>query len=114
MTEVEDNIGSIIRDIAETIVQASDPDRIIVFGSAARGDPGPDSDVDILVVEKESSFQGGDRWNESCRIRKALRRFPVSIDVLLFTPEEVEKWKHSTNHVIARSVREGRVLYDRP
>lgn len=114
MTETQDTIGTIIEDIVKAIVEASNPDRIILFGSAARGDTGPDSDVDLLIVEKESSFQGGSRWTESSRIRKALWRFPIPIDVLLFTPEEIEKWKDSTNHVIARSMREGRVLYDRP
>lgn len=114
MTETQDTIGTILEDIVKAIVEASNPDRIILFGSAARGDTGPDSDVDLLIVEKESSFQDGSRWSESSRIRKALWRFPVPIDVLLFTPEEIEKWKDSTNHVIARSMREGKVLYDRP
>jgi len=114
MTEIQYTVDSIIEDIVKAIVEASDPDRIILFGSAARGETGPDSDVDLLVIEKESSFQGRSRWSESSRIRRALWRFPVPIDVLLFTPEEVEKWKDSTNHVIARSMREGRVLYDRP
>ncbi|MFH1116034.1 MAG: nucleotidyltransferase domain-containing protein [Pseudomonadota bacterium] len=114
MTGIQENIDHMIEDIVKAVVEASDPDRVILFGSAARGDAGPDSDVDLLVVEKEASFHGGSRWSASSRIRKALWQFPVPIDVLLFTPEEVEKWKDSTNHVIARSIREGRVLYDRP
>jgi len=114
MTETKDTVDAVIQDIVKAIVEASDLDRIILFGSAARAEAGPDSDVDLLVVEKESSFQGGSRWSESSRIRKALWRFPVPIDILLFTPEEVEKWKDSTNHIIARSIRQGRVLYDRP
>lgn len=114
MADAKDSVDQMIQNIVKAIVEASDPDRIILFGSAARAEVGPDSDVDLLVVEKESSFQGESRWSESSRIRKALWRFPVPIDILLFTPEEVEKWKDSTNHIIARSIREGRVLYDRP
>jgi uncharacterized protein len=114
MTNVIDAMDPIVQDIVKAILAASDPDRVILFGSAARGEVGPDSDVDLLVVEKESAFEGRSRWAESSRIRKALWRFPVPIDILLFTPEEVEKWKDATNHVIARSLREGRVLYDRP
>jgi predicted nucleotidyltransferase len=114
MMEIKEAIDPIIQDIVKAVVEASDPDRIILFGSTARGEVGPDSDVDLLVVEKESSYKGGSRWAESSRIRRALWRFPVPIDILLFTPEEIEKWKDSTNHVIARSMREGRVLYDRP
>ncbi len=114
MTPNSDTLDSLIRDIVKAIVDASAPERIILFGSAARGDVGPDSDVDLIVVEKESSFHQGSRWAESSRIRKALWAFPVPIDVLVFTPEEVDKWKDATNHVLARSVREVRIVYDRP
>jgi predicted nucleotidyltransferase len=107
-------IDPVIQDILKAVLEAADPERVILFGSAARGEACSDSDVDILVVEKESSFQGGCRWAESSKIRRALWDIPVPIDILLFTPEEIEKWKDSTNHVIARSMREGRVLYDRP
>lgn len=114
MTVTSNSIDEMIREIAQAVVDAVNPERIILFGSMARGETGPDSDVDLLVVEKESSFQSGSRWAESARIRRALWRFPVPIDVLLFTPEEMEKWKDATNHIIARSVKEGKVLYDRP
>ncbi len=114
MTEIDQAIDPIIREIVKAVLEAADPERIVLFGSVARGEVGPDSDLDLLVVEKESSFQGGSRWAESSRIRRALRGIPVPIDILLFTPEEIEKWKDSTNHVIARSMREGRVLYESP
>jgi predicted nucleotidyltransferase len=104
----------IIEEIVQAVVDAAEPERIILFGASVRGDRGPDSDVDLLVVEKQSAFPQGSRWAESSRIRKALWRFLIPIDVLIFTPEEVDKWKDSTNHVIARSCREGRVVYDRP
>jgi predicted nucleotidyltransferase len=113
MAEISDKLEPIIQEILKAVLETSDPDRIILFGSAARGEAGPDSDVDLLVVERESSFQGG-RRSEASRIRRSLWRFPLPIDILLFTPEEVEKWKDATNHVIARSLREGRVIYDRP
>jgi uncharacterized protein len=107
------SIDPMIEEIVQAIVEASAPERIILFGSAAHGEIGPDSDVDLLVVEKESSFHQASRWAESSRMRKALWKFPVPIDVLIFTPEEVDRWKDSTNHVIARSAREGTVVYDR-
>jgi predicted nucleotidyltransferase len=102
-----------IPEIVKAVIEASDPERIILFGSAARGEVSPDSDIDLLVVERENSFEGGSRCAESSRIRRALWRFPVPIDILLFTPEEIDRWKDSTNHIIARSMREGRILYDR-
>jgi predicted nucleotidyltransferase len=114
MTATNSSLDPIIEEIVQAVVEAAAPEQIILFGSSARGVPGPDSDVDLLVVENEASFHQGSRWAESSRIRKALWKFPVPIDVLIFTPEEMDKWKDSTNHVIARSCREGRVVYDRP
>ncbi len=114
MTVTHPPVDPMIEEIVQAIVNAAAPERIILFGSAARGMLGPDSDIDLLVVERESSFHKGSRRAESSRIRKALWKFPVPIDVLIFTPEEIDRWKDSTNHVIARSSREGRVVYDRP
>ncbi len=113
MTVTNSSLDPMIEEIVQAVVDAAAPDQIILFGSSARGMRGPDSDVDLLVVEKEASFHKGSRWAESSRIRKALWKFPVPIDVLIFTPEEVDKWKDSTNHIIARSRREGKVVYDR-
>jgi predicted nucleotidyltransferase len=113
MTGGESDMDRIVDEIVRAVVEASNPERIILFGSAARGDVGPDSDLDILIVEKESAFRGGSRWDESSHIRRALWRFPIPIDVLLFTPEEMDKWKNATNHIVARSLREGKVVYDR-
>ncbi len=113
MTEMNRFVEPIIQDIVKIVVESADPELILLFGSTARGEVGPDSDLDLLVVEKESSFRGGSRRAESSKIRRALWGVPIPIDILLFTPEEVEKWKDSTNHVIARSLREGKVLYDR-
>ncbi|MGO9122176.1 MAG: nucleotidyltransferase domain-containing protein [Desulfomonilaceae bacterium] len=114
MTTADTVTDTMIEEIVQAIVAAAAPEKIILFGSAAHGETGPDSDVDLLVVEKESSFHKGSRWAESSRIRKALWNFPIAIDVLIFTPEEVDMWKDTTNHIVARSAREGRVVYDRP
>lgn len=114
MTNTAEEIDIMIKEIVQAVVNAAHPERVILFGSAARGELQADSDVDLLVIEKESSFKDGSRWAECSRIRRALWDFPVPIDLLLFTPEEVEKWKDSINHVIARSVKEGKVLYERP
>lgn len=111
VTASNTSLDPIIEEIVLAVVEAAAPEQIILFGSSARGARGPDSDVDLLVVEKEASFHQGSRWAESGRIRKALWKFPVPIDVLIFTPEEVDKWKDSTNHIIGRSCREGRVVY---
>ncbi len=113
MDGTDTSLDPMIEEIVRAVVDAVAPEQIILFGSSVRDERGPDSDVDLLVAEKEASFHHGSRWAESGRIRRALWKFPVPIDVLIFTPEEVDEWKHGTNHVIARSRREGRVVYDR-
>jgi predicted nucleotidyltransferase len=110
MIEVDDQM---IRQMVQTIVKEVSPEKIILFGSRASGEATPESDVDLLIVEKESAFEGRSRWRETARIRQALWDFPVPIDILLFTTEEVHRWKDAVNHVIARSFREGTVIYDR-
>jgi uncharacterized protein len=106
-------IDSLVGDVVAAIVDDADCERVILFGSAAKGGVGPDSDLDLVVVEKETAFRGGSRGVERSLIRRALQRFLVPIDLFLFTPEEMAKWKGAVNHVIAHSQREGLVVYDR-
>lgn len=106
--------GPMIDEVVRAIVEEVDPERIVLFGSRATGESRLDSDVDLLVVEDEASLEAQGRRKEAARIRRVLWRFPVPIDVLLFSSQEVESWKSTTNHVIARALREGKVVYDRP
>ena len=111
MVEVTEGM---LRDMADAIVREARPEQIILFGSRARRDGGERSDVDLLIVEREAFVQGRSRRREISRIRRALWEFPVPIDLLVFSRDEVERWRGSLNHVIARALREGRVLYARP
>jgi predicted nucleotidyltransferase len=104
----------IIAEITREIVRAADPDRVILFGSHARGDARPDSDLDLLIIE-DAPFDGTrSRREESARLWRALRRFLIPKDILVFSRDEVERWASSMNHVIGKALREGRVLYARP
>jgi predicted nucleotidyltransferase len=107
----------VLQDIVDRLVRCSDPRRIILFGSRARGRAGPESDVDLLVVEDEP-FDPGDpgrnrlaRWR---RLHESLRGCRVPVDLLLFTAAEVEYWKDSINHVVYDALTEGRVIHERP
>ena len=106
-----------IRDIADTIVrrvlEQADPVRIYVFGSAARGEARPDSDLDILVVEDGEFGRDRPRWRELSRIRRGLADIKGPKDVLLFSALEFDYWKDSPNHVIGDCVREGVLVYAR-
>lgn len=101
----------LLRQMVEIIVSEVSPETIILFGSRARGDARPDSDVDLLVVETEPFSPQRSRRKEAARLYMALRNLGVSKDILLYSREEFERWKDSLNHVVGRAHREGRVLH---
>jgi predicted nucleotidyltransferase len=104
--------GGLFQKMVDALLAAGQPERIILFGSRARGDAEPDSDLDLLIVQ--ATQPGGSRWQELRRLRQALRVFPIAKDLLLFRPSEYEFWRDSLNHIVGRAVREGRLLYERP
>jgi predicted nucleotidyltransferase len=104
----------VLDEMVQAIVREVDPEEIWLFGSYARGQAGPDSDLDILVVEREPFGPQRDRLAETTRIRRALGGFRVPKDILVFSKDEVAYWRDSLNHITARCWREGRRLYARP
>ena len=115
MTETQfNNEVILLRQLVETIVREAAPEAIILFGSRARGDARPDSDVDLLVVETEPFSPQRSRRKEAARLYMALRGLAVSKDILLYSRDEFDRWKSSPNHVAGRAHREGRVLHGRP
>jgi predicted nucleotidyltransferase len=104
---------TLLDQMTRVIVDAVHPERVLLFGSHARGAAGPDSDVDLLVVEREPFGPNRNRRREIIRIRAALSSFRVPKDILVFAADEFERYRHSKNHVVAVSLLEGRVLYER-
>src|ERR1700678_624191 len=98
---------SILRDIIRRVVEAAQPDQIVLFGSAARGEMGPDSDVDLLVV-KGGKFN---RWRVTTAIYRHLIGADAPVDVVVVTPEEVERCRDTHCLVICPALKEGRVVY---
>jgi uncharacterized protein len=100
---------ALIREVADRIVQAFHPKRIILFGSQARGDAKPDSDIDVMVeMETDLSFYS--------RIPPVTEIFGLrkwSMDLIVVTPEEVENDRDVNGTLINLVEREGRVLYER-
>jgi predicted nucleotidyltransferase len=78
---------------------------VILFGSYARGDAGPDSDVDFMVVEPVVRGRRG----EMVRLRDVLRPLGIPVDVLVVSAEGFEAWKDQINNVVHEAAREGRV-----
>ncbi len=106
--------AEVLRQMVDIIVREADPEAIILFGSRARGEAGPDSDVDLLIIEREPFGPGRSRIKELARLYHALRYMPASKDLLVYSREEFERWKEALNHVVANAAREGRLLYGNP
>ena len=111
MTKTTD---ALLDRMVKAIVDEVAPEQVILFGSRARGDTTADSDVDLVVVEAAPFGAGRDRRVEATRLWHALAGFAVSKDILVYSSDEVEYWRDSLNHVLARALREGEVLYERP
>ncbi len=100
----------LIEQITRTIVGRFRPKRIVLFGSRARGDHRPDSDID-LFVEMETTLRPPER---ATKIREAFGLYPWTMDVLVYTPQEVERWRNVTGTLLSMIENEGQVLYERP
>ena len=108
-----DLTDALLDRMIRTIVDEVAPEQVILFGSRARGDARPDSDVDLLIIESEPFGDGRNSHAESVRLDRALRATPATTDILVYSRDEIERWRGSLNHVAARALREGRVLYTR-
>jgi predicted nucleotidyltransferase len=100
----------LLRTISTMIAEAIRPEMIILFGSWARGERGDHSDIDILVIQ-ESDLPRPQRY---AQVRRLFWGMGVPMDILVYTPEEFERYQSvpgSFTHTVAK---EGKILYARP
>ncbi len=97
----------VLDDIIRRVVEIAQPEQVILFGSAARGDMEPHSDVDLLVVK-----DGANRRSLSLRIRRNLYGVRAAVDVIVATPGDLERFKDSHGLIIKPALREGTVVYE--
>ena len=97
----------LISEIVRRVVAVAHPDKIILFGSAARGDVRAHSDIDVLIV-KSGDFHKGRLTGV---IYRSLYGMDASVDVIVVKPEDIEKYRDCPYTVIRPALREGRVIY---
>lgn len=105
LREVEGTIAEMVRRIVERF----HPERIILFGSHARGTAGPHSDVDLLVVMQPQ----GSKRRRAIEIHGLLAGIGLPKDVIVVTPEEFEAYRDAPGTVIRTAWQEGKLLHDR-
>lgn len=98
-----------LRQAVDRIVERFSPEKIILFGSQARGEGGPDSDADLLVVMPVN----GSKRLQAVQMDLALEGVPIPIDLVIVTPDELEKDTDAAGPIMREAVSEGRVLYER-
>lgn len=99
----------LLDEIVQRIVRTVNPEKIVLFGSRARDDSRPVSDLDILVIMESTE----PRYRRSIPLFSALSDIPIPMDILVYTPEEVREWSGVRQAFPTTALREGRVLYER-
>ncbi len=105
-----DPIG-FIKALADLIVSKSQPEKIILFGSYAYGHPTSKSDIDILVILRESSLSRSERAAYLYNQLRELSHYPK--DIVVYTQDEVKKWENVRQAFITSIIKKGKVLYEK-
>ena len=96
-----------LQRVISIIAKNYHPEKIILFGSYARGENNYDSDIDLLII-KESKLP---RHKRALEIRKYLRGLKIPLDIIVYTKAEIEKWKNVKSTFVNNVIQEGKVVY---
>ena len=108
MVRIQDSINEHIQEMVERIVTRFGPEKIILFGSHARGEGAADSDVDLLVVMNVS----GSRRRQAVAIDLSLQGIPLPADIIVVPPRELVACRDAIGSIIREAAHEGKVLYE--
>jgi predicted nucleotidyltransferase len=98
-----------IERVATRLGEAANAERVVLFGSHARGEAGDTSDVDLMIIA-ESALP---RFKRSRELYKLFRPYPFAMDLIVYTPEEIERGKRCPVSFVSAVLREGKTLYVR-
>jgi predicted nucleotidyltransferase len=102
------DIEDVIQEAARLLVEAAHPEKIILFGSYARGDFTTNSDLDFLVILSAVD----DTFDEMMRLERVLLSLPVPVDVLVYSADDVRERAHLRGTVLYHALTEGTILHD--
>ena len=95
------------REIVARVVRAANPSKIFLFGSAASGEMGPDSDIDLLIITLDAENPRA----QSVQIRRQLRGVPFPFDILVRSQEQFDRFKDVVGSIFYTAIKHGQVLY---
>lgn len=96
----------LLKEVVRRIVMVVHPEKIILFGSAARGTMGPDSDLDLLIVAPVPH-----RRKAALAIREALTGLGIAKDVIVATPGDIQRYGDVVGYILRPALKEGKVIY---
>ncbi len=99
----------LLKEMVDRIRKTLNPERIILFGSRARGPAQNRSDYDLLVIQESEQ----PRYRRSVPLYRLLADLPAEVDVLVYTPQEVHDWSAVPQAFVTTAIREGKILYER-
>ena len=96
----------ILQEVVRRIVEAVRPQKIILFGSAVRGEMGPDSDLDLLVIKSCEH-----RRRTARKIERSLIGVRVPTDIIVAKPEDIDRYKDTIGLIYRPALKEGKIIY---
>ena len=102
-------LQELIDTMVEQVVEQFAPDKIVLFGSCARNTAGPDSDADLLIIMPVE----GSKRQQAAAIYTALMDVGMPKDIVVVTPQEVDRYSNVVGSIIHSALAEGKVLYER-
>ena len=105
----EVNVRKILPLMVKKIIEISHPEKIILFGSYAKGTESRDSDIDLLIVKDKIES----KIKETLKIRRSLKNFVIPKDIIVVRIDEFKFYSKEYGSVVREAVLKGKVLYEK-